>query len=381
MSNSIDIPYLTLEKIASTFLKQKCQINIKKINRGLINNTYLVTPDIFSSQKYFILQLLNIDVFHNPENIISNYLLLEKSYYSKKKNSVRTNYDHCKLPKLIANIETGQYFYKEGNIFARALEYLDNTKTFDMLPSAALSEEVFKCLARFHFFSSDTELISMHKILDNFHCTPYVYKQFELELKSFLNSSNLSKRDYTKFFKLVDYATNNKDEAFLLKEPKSNNQIFRSAIHGDPKVNNFLFNFNSNQVISLIDLDTFQEGYVLDDIADCLRSCCNTAGEEPISISKVNFDLQYFDLSLSGYFSNKNNLLGNIDMFYLPLNIRSITFELGLRFLTDFMRDNIYFNINYPNQNLYRAEVQFSLLSSIKSQWDAIMKITKGISL
>ena len=72
----------------------------------------------------------------------------------------------------------------------------------------------------------------------------------------------------------------------------------------------------------LIDFDTFQAGFILDDIADCLRSTCNPGGEDTKSISNVFFDINFYKLSLEGYFYDSTNNLTNLDIFYLPYNIK-----------------------------------------------------------
>ena len=380
MTNYSDSNNLTLREVAKTFIGLNCNMGVEKINKGLINSTYLITPDPKELRSQFILQSVNKDIFSKPEDVIYNYLLLEESFNLKRTSIDNHMHDYLKLPKLLLNSITQDKFIVKSNSFWRAFEYLTESKTFEKLPSPSYAEKIFKCLSSFHFLSSELNKERLTTILSNFHDTAYIYQQFENELDSFVSRNDISNKILDKFSELVDYAISNKEEAFLLSEAKSNKLIANRAAHGDPKVNNFVFDTLSEDVIALIDSDTLQPGYILDDIADCVRSSCNPGGEEPSFLSEVYFDLDFFELSLKGYFFHPYAMLNQVDMFYLPLNIRSITFELGLRFLTDFMRDNIYFKVSYPSQNLYRTEVQFHLLSSIKSKWVDIIGIMNGLN-
>ena len=80
----------------------------------------------------------------------------------------------------------------------------------------------------------------------------------------------------------------------------------KKIIHGDPKLSNFLFDKNSKNVVSLIDLDTISTGSFLIDLADCIRSLCNLSGEDPVNDSTVYFDTNICRYFLEGYFSIEN---------------------------------------------------------------------------
>jgi hypothetical protein len=52
-----------------------------------------------------------------------------------------------------------------------------------------------------------------------------------------------------------------------------------------------------------------------------------------------------------------------------------MSFELGLRFFTDYLEGNVYFKARHQEHNLARALVQFKLTESIESQAAAIQAI------
>ena len=151
-------------------------------------------------------------------------------------------------------------------------------------------------------------------------------------------------------------------------------------IHGDPKLSNFLFDIQYKYVVSLIDLDTVSSGCLPTDLADCIRSICNIAGEDPDNIENVSFDVDYCNYFLKGYFSTSNKN-GDYGFGLLLEFIYLIIVELIIRFLNDFLQSNRYFKVKYQTHNLYRAEVQYRLLSSFITQIPTLSNSLHGIGI
>ena len=128
----------------------------------------------------------------------------------------------------------------------------------------------------------------------------------------------------------------------------------------------------SCQAIGLIDLDTVKPGLVHYDIGDCVRSCCNPAGEETLCLDDVSFDMELCEAILTGYLSVAGGFLSDRDLHYLPHCIRLIPLELGLRFLTDHLEGDVYFRCDRPGHNLQRALVQFQLTEAVEQQFNAL---------
>ena len=61
-------------------------------------------------------------------------------------------------------------------------------------------------------------------------------------------------------------------------------------------------------------------------------------------------------------------MLESIEVAGLALAPLAITYELGIRFLTDYIDGDLYFKTNHPQQNLERAKVQFKLLESMENE-------------
>jgi Ser/Thr protein kinase RdoA (MazF antagonist) len=156
--------------------------------------------------------------------------------------------------------------------------------------------------------------------------------------------------------------------AGILEDARAAGAIRLRPIHGDPKVNNVLLDAATGRAVSLIDLDTVKPGLVHYDVGDCLRSSCNPLGEETERWEAVRFEPDLCRAILQGYLPPARSFLTDGDHRLLYEAAHLLAFELGLRFLTDYLEGDIYFKVRHPEHNLARALVQFRLAESIESQ-------------
>ncbi|EKD33850.1 MAG: hypothetical protein ACD_75C02575G0003, partial [uncultured bacterium] len=152
--------------------------------------------------------------------------------------------------------------------------------------------------------------------------------------------------------------------ASALEDARNAGILAVQPIHGDPKIDNFIF-AGDGRADGMLDFDTVGGGLIHYDLGDCLRSCCNRAGETGAAASPVSLDLDYCRSLLAGYFSSAPNLLNDAQREYIFPAVLLITFELGVRFFTDHLRGNTYFKVHGDGENLARAVCQFRLVEDI----------------
>jgi len=129
----------------------------------------------------------------------------------------------------------------------------------------------------------------------------------------------------------------------------------------------------------MIDLDTVKPGLIHYDIGDCLRSCCNPAGEETSNLDEVDFNLDFARNFLKGYYRSAGSIIDHNDKDLFYTAIRLMTFELGLRFYTDYLCGDVYFKTEREAHNLERALVQFRLAEIIESKEKQLNQIVKDL--
>ena len=363
-----------LLKVAKTFhLPGEIQ-RIVPYGSGNINDTFLVELKNGLNENKVILQRLNTVVFNQPVEVMANMSLvtshiakkLAKSFDSEEQEKNR----RWDVPAIYQSQGGLDYYIDTEQSFWRAMAYIDGAKVYESPVNDDHAKETGFALGRFHQLISDLETHRLYDTLPGFHITPQYLHHFDQVYHQRSNPTNSADRDYC-----VKFIEKRRGAAHVLESAKKNKELAERPIHGDPKISNILFDENSNRAISFIDLDTVKPGLIHYDVGDCLRSCCNVAGEAPSNLEDVSFELGICENILSGYVSETQGLLTRTDFKYLYDSIWLIAFELGLRFFTDFLEGNVYFKVTNGQHNLYRALVQFKLTESIEKQESKIRSI------
>ncbi|MEQ1531764.1 MAG: aminoglycoside phosphotransferase family protein [Methylococcales bacterium] len=322
-------------------------INITPLGNGLINDTYLVVTDT----QRLVLQKINRQVFPRPELIMANL-----SRLSEHVGQASRELTQLVIPELLKTTAGANYYLDDHNDYWRALSYIDQTESLETIRTLADAEQAGAALGCFHCLVSDLNPDNLHDTLPGFHIAPDYLTQYQQILAQPTCKPDADCATFiNEFHHLVNDLENAKQQGLLRQR----------IIHGDPKLNNFLFDKRSRQVVSLIDLDTVKPGLVHYDIADCLRSCCHNPDTD-------RFQLDVCEAILKSYLREVGSFFSEHDYRYLYPAIRLIPFELGLRFYTDYLAGNRYFKVSEPQQNLQRAAQQFRLCADIIAGESAI---------
>jgi Phosphotransferase enzyme family len=356
--------------IAHNFSAQKQVAGVQPFGSGNINDTFLVSLQESSAQS-FILQRINTKVFREPKLVMQNM----RTYA----NHVRDRIENLPpdrrwdVPQILQTHQGEDYWQSESGEFWRSLSFIADSQSFDVMESIEQVREVGYALGTFHHLTSDLAPERLADTLEGFHITPRYFRQYE-EVVAKGNIQRSLEVDYC-----LKFISDRKGLAHILEDAKAAGKLPLRTMHGDPKVNNILFDRQTQLAVSVIDLDTVKSGLVHYDIGDCLRSGCNPAGEETEEWQGVQFDTELCQGILQGYLSTAQSFLTEYDYAYIYDAVRVITFELGLRFFTDYLAGNVYFHVKYLEHNLLRSLVQFRLVESIESQKSVINKIIKDI--
>ncbi|MDB9373927.1 phosphotransferase enzyme family protein [Nodularia sphaerocarpa] len=370
---------INLIAIAEKFTSQGQVTGIQSLGNGNINDTFLVTLDS-SEKKHFVLQRINTQVFRQPELVMQNMRILTdhvcvrqsraKGEHRLKLTSANGRWE---VPRVLLTQNTQNLWIDENNGYWRAISFVENAQSFDTLPDISYASEIGYALGMFHNLISDLPPAKLADTLPGFHITPAYLQQYE----DILNKSYPHLSPEVNY--CLQFVSDRTTFANILEDAKATGKLPLRLMHGDPKINNVLFDITTHKAVSIIDLDTVKPGLVHYDIGDCLRSGCNSVGEETQDWEKVYFDTDLCQGILQGYLDVAQAFLTENDYSYIYAAIRLITFELGLRFFTDYLAGNVYFKIKYPEHNLARALVQFKLTESIESQETRIRQIIQDL--
>lgn len=328
-------------------------VGLESLGNGLINDTFLVQ----TASKPFVLQKINRQVFPHPELIMLN--LIQLNQYLVLKDAATT----LTIPALIETRDGEMSIVDPHGDYWRAWSYVENTDCLEVFRDSSEADAVGLALGQFHRLCYGLNAEKFQDTLPGFHIAPQYYYHYQ-QVKSL--SEVKESAECRNFIEQHGGMIND------LEAAKAQKLLTVRVIHGDPKLNNFLFDKTSKNVVSLIDLDTVKPGLIHYDIGDCLRSCCH-------NLTDNSFNMAICNALLSGYIAEMAELLTSHDYDYIYSATRLIPFELGLRFYTDYLDGNRYFKVVEPEQNLKRALNQFQLCASVIDQETGIKDVVRRI--
>ena len=356
--------------IAQQFAPYTRVLDVQEFGNGNINDTYLVSIQAaLPEERQFVLQRINTQVFKQPKLIMQNM----RAFTEHMRRRAREEGHRWEMPRVIPACDGRDFYIDPQGNFWRAISYVHNTRSFETIKDTELAREVGYALGTFQYLISDLSADKLADTLEGFHIMPRYLQSYD---RTFSANGHKSSAEVKYCLKFVEQR---REFAHVLEQAREQGRLSLRAVHGDPKVNNVMIEKTTGRAISLVDLDTVKPGLIHYDIGDCMRSGCNPLGEETEQWEAVYFDPEIGAGILEGYLTQALNFLTEADYEYLYPSIRLLTFELGLRFFTDYLAGNVYFKVKHPQHNLQRALVQFKLTESIEAHETDIRHIIQGM--
>jgi len=328
---------------------------VSPLGNGLINATYLVT----TAAEPFVLQGINAHVFPEPEAILANLAEIGRHLDGKASDAVE-----LQIPRLIPSAAGVAAVRDDRGRIWRATHYIADALSLEELGDSREARQAGFALGHFHRLLSDLDPVRLRDTLPGFHVTPAYLAHYD-RIRATADPKQIN-------VDCASFIERHRVFADGLEAAKRQGLLPLRIIHGDPKLNNFLFDRDRQKVVGLIDLDTVKPGLLHYDIGDCLRSCCHRPENDA-------FDPDIGEAILASYLAQAGHFFTGPDYDYLYAAIRLIPFELGLRFYSDHLEGNRYFKVEEPGQNLERARGQFRLCASIIAQEMAIRGLIESL--
>lgn len=337
--------------ILRSFNLNPAEFTITRIGMGHIHQTFKLSD---RSSRQYILQRINKNVFKHPEVIASN-LRIASDY-------LRRNFpDYNFLTSISANNKS-DLSYDEESFPWRLFPYQSNTVTIDRIDS---SQEAFKAAKGFAQLTCYLDKVDVNKFketIPKFHDLSLRYRQFELSLEEASGKRLKAAADHINTCKTSHHLVE------IYEKLIASGSLQLRVTHNDTKINNILFDEVSGDVSLVIDLDTLMPGYFIYDLGDMIRTFVSPVTEEEKDYSKIIFRKEIYDAVLNGYLSEMGGVLGADEQRAIPFAGKMMTFIMALRFLTDYLNGDVYYQTHYDEQNLIRAGNQLRLLEVLGAQ-------------
>ena len=323
-------------------------IEVITISNGLINHTWKLS----NGNNAWILQQINTTVFQQPkliqENIeqLGNYVQLVCPHY---------------LFTMPIQASKGTTMVQDEHRFYRLFTYIPNSRTITVVETAEQAEEAAFQFGNFTRQFANFDYSKLHTTIQKFHDLSFRYDQFQQALQNGSKNRIAEAEQWVSF--LVSFSFIEKTYRSILSDPGYKLRV----MHHDTKISNVLFD-QKNRGVCVIDLDTVMPGYFFSDLGDMFRTYLSPVNEEERDISLIQVRTDIYKAIVNGYLRGMGDILTEKERQSFFDAGAIMIYMQALRFMTDFLNGDLYYQIQYPSQNFERAKNQITLLQHYLNQ-------------
>lgn len=324
---------------------------------GHINDTYKVSFHPGSGNDPFVLQRVNHRVFPDVPGMMAN--IRQVTDHQQRKISEWKLRDSARRAlQLIPTVDGHDLLVDADGNYWRAFCFIDGVRSIDVVETSAQVYEAARAFGEFQYQMADLPGIMLDTI-PNFHHTPSRVDALEASISQDLRgrAKEVSAE--------IAFSRQNRDLAFTVADMLEEGRLPLRVTHNDTKINNVLFDAESGQGICVIDLDTVMSGSLLYDFGDLVRTATSLADEDERDLDKVTIEMTLFSELVRGFMEKASAFITPEERELLPMSGALISYELGMRFLKDYLDGDLYFKITRPRHNLERCRAQFKRAEEI----------------
>lgn len=352
--------YKVAEKVIGNFLIDGELEKIKVNTQGHINSTFVSTFVKDGVRTKYTHQKINRNVFKNPKEVMENIVAVTQ--HIEDKVSSFPDKDRRVL-KVIFTKDNLPYYIDEDGEYWRTYIFIENVNTYDKIPSVNAARNLGKGIGNFQKQLSDFDGSRLNITIPHFHDMNLRYRQLDDAVKADVKGRCAQVKAE------LDFLYANKERGCRIWDDFEKGILPNRVTHNDTKMNNVLFDPESDEAVCVIDLDTIMPGTILFDTGDMIRTACNTAEEDEKDLSKVSFNAEMYKSLIGGYMESADSFLTKEEREGIKESGRVITQIMAVRFLTDYIAGDVYYHTAYDEHNLVRCRTQLGLIKSMDEQW------------
>ena len=331
---------------------------------GHINDTFLVRAG-----KRYILQRMNRNIFTDPQGVMENILGVTNFLREKIE---KAGGDGMRETLTVIPTKAGEPLYWDslGDCW-RMYHFIEDAISYDRVESERDFYESAVAFGNFQQMLADYPAETLHETIPGFHDTKARYEVF---LKAVEEDVCHRAKEVAKE---IAFFQERKEIAAVLGDMLAAGELPLRVTHNDTKLNNIMMDAKTGKGICVIDLDTVMPGLAVHDFGDSIRFGASTGDEDEPDLSKVNCDLHLFQLYTEGFLKGCRGSLTETERAMLPMGAKVMTYECGMRFLTDYLQGDTDFKIHREGQNLDRCRTQMKLVADMEANWEKMGEIVK----
>lgn len=352
--------YNKLLEVSRLFRIEHKYLGYEVIQMGNVNRTYKVNfVKADGSPKSYLIQNVNTYAFQNAEGLMSNIDKITEHIRGKKPGRVALHFHHT------ADRST---YILDGENFWRLTNYVHSV-TYNTVRDTDIVRNAGIAFGDFQRSLADFDINDLVETIPGFHHTRQRYDKFCKAVSEDKMGRAQEVREEIEFLLSV------KEQACRLTDMQLTGELPVRVTHNDTKINNVLFNPETNEPMVIVDLDTVMPGLLGHDFGDAIRFAANFVEEDCPQAEKAGIDLDVFRAFTEGFLSETLQFATEKEIETLPLSCFVLAVELATRFLTDYLDGDLYFTIKYPDHNLVRTRCQIALAKDILNKMDDMQNI------
>lgn len=328
---------------------------IEQIHNGHINLTYRVRID----GRDYILQRINTDIFKDPDGLISNIAFVTE-YLRGQIDAVGGDADRETLT--LIKTANGEYLHRDESGVYRMYLFITGATCYNRAERAGMFGESARAFGRFQNLLAGFDASKLSETIKDFHNTPKRFENFKKALDAdLLGRSADCRREIEFYLARENYCA-------TITSRLADGSIPTRVTHNDTKLNNVIIDDASGRGICVIDLDTVMPGSMLYDFGDSIRFGASSASEDEKDLSRVYCVPELYEEYTKGFLSELKSSITEQEIKFLHDGAIMMTYECGMRFLTDYLEGDVYFRTSYNRQNLDRARTQMKLVADMEAR-------------
>ncbi len=343
-------------------------ISCERYGEGHINETYLAIVNENGKEVKYILQRINSNLFTDVDKLMNNIKLVTE--FNRQKIIARGGNPDRESLSLVYTLDNKPYYYsKEDNSYFRIYKFIEDAIAYQVVEKPEHFYQSAVAFGNFANLLAEFDATQLFEVLPNFHNTVKRFKDFEIALEK--NASG--RKDQAQ--EEIEFYLSRKDYCNKIVDLLNSGKMPTKVTHNDTKLNNVMLDATTGKPVAVIDLDTIMPGSICYDFGDSIRFGCNPAAEDEKDLSKVNFDINLFESYAKGYLSALGDGVSQIEKDNLAFGAILMTYECGMRFLSDYLDGDVYFRTHRPEHNLDRTRTQIKLIKDMEKVFDKMQEI------
>lgn len=340
-------------------------ISCEPYGSGLINRTYVAVYNEGGKRVRYIVQRINTNLFKNVDGLMNNIKLVTE--FNRAEIMKRDGDPNRESLTLVPTENGGTYFRTEEGDCYRVYVFIENAKGYDVVEKPEHFYESAVAFGKFAMLLDRFDSSKLFEVLPDFHNTVKRFDNFKksLEADKFNRAKDVKKE--------IEFALNREKITHTIVDLLASGKMPSRVTHNDTKLNNVLIDTRTDKAVSVIDLDTMMPGSICYDFGDSIRFGCNPCLEDTPETEKVIFNMPLFETYTKGYLSVFGDTITDIERKNLPMGAILMTYECGIRFLTDYLDGDVYFRKTREGQNIDRTRSQFKLVSDMEKRYDEML--------